>query len=314
MLLSDFPNLHILQLPLRNTFRGIDTREVAVFQGTVGWSEFSPFIEYDENESLRWLRAAIEAAQTPWPAMYRDKVAINATLPAVDPRQVAGILSRFKGCTTIKIKVSDFSQGAALVEATLDVIPEARIRLDVNGLWSYEEAISHLTEYHLRFGNVFEYVEQPTAKVEDLKKLRAQSPVKIAADESIRKNLDGDLSEIRNFADVAILKWQPLGGFAAAHAIAEKVGLPVVISSALDTGIGISHGLALAGSFPHLDMACGLGTTSLFEEDICGEQFQIDNGYLKIDRANPLDLEKFAAPDDRVQWWHNRLMKVSELL
>jgi O-succinylbenzoate synthase len=310
----DLANLHILQIPLRNTFRGINTREVAVFQGPQGWSEFSPFLEYDDRESLTWLRAALTAAQEPWPHLYRTKIAINATLPAVTPEKVPSILARFAGCTTVKIKVDDFVNGAALVAATLDLLPEARIRLDVNGGWNYEQALSHLTAYHSRFGEVFEYVEQPSPLVADLKRLHAQSPIKIAADESIRKNLDGDLHEIKEFADVAILKWQPLGGITAAHEIATTIGLPVVVSSALETGVGISHGLALAASLPTLDFACGLGTTSLFESDICGEEFIVQDGYLEVTQALPLDIERYAASADRRQWWQNRIMKVAALL
>lgn len=314
--LTDFgiSDVHVLEIPLRNTFRGIDTREALIFKGPQGWSEFSPFTEYSDQESLTWLRAAIEAANTPWPTLYRNSIPINATLPAVTPEKVPTILARFAGCTTIKIKVNDFSDGAQLVEATLETIPEAKIRLDVNGGWTLQEALSNLTEYYIRFGNVFEYVEQPTASVSDLKKVRNESPIKIAADESIRKNLDGDLGAIKEIADIAILKWQPLGGIAAAHLIADQIGLPVVVSSALDTGIGISHALALAGSFPELHFACGLGTTSLFEADICGSQFEVKDGEIAISQAEPIDHEKYAATPDRVQWWHNRLMRVSELL
>lgn len=314
MLEQILSTLQVVQLPLRNTFRGIHTREAAIFQADAGWSEFSPFLEYDAVESVTWLKAAIEAAQQPWPELHRTRIPVNATLPAVQPDQVAAILSRFNGCTTVKIKVDSFAQGAPLVEATLEVIPEATIRIDVNGGWDFDEAITHLTEFHIRFGNLFDYVEQPVVAIDELKKLKSESPIKIAADESIRKNLGGELEAIREYADVAVLKWQPLGGFTAAHTIAERIGLPIVVSSALDTGIGISHSLALAASFKELPYACGLGTTSLFEADICGEQFQVDAGFLNVQRALPIDIERFAAPADRVQWWKNRIMSAGELL
>jgi len=308
------PDLQVLSIPLRNKFRGITTREVAIFRGSEGWSEFGPFLEYDDAEVSTWMEAALEAANNPWPTLHRDRVAINATLPIVEVDQVAGILQRFPGSTTVKIKVDDFESGAGVVEEVLNLYPDMKIRLDVNGGWDSDEAISNLLEYHLRFGNVFEYVEQPSLDTSTLKKIKAQSPIKIAADESIRKNLTGDLAQIREFADIAIIKWQPLGGFKAAHRIAQEIGLPVVVSSALDTGIGISHSLALAASFSELPFACGLGTTSLFAADICGAQFEVRDGALEVQSATPVDIERFAAPADRVQWWKNRIMSAGELL
>ena len=314
MTLSLPQELHVLQLPLRNTFRGIDTREVLVFRGVAGWSEFSPFTEYSDLESLTWLKAALEAAANPWPELYRNKIAINATLPVVAADAVPGILKRFNGCTTIKIKVDDFESGAERVAATLECIPDAKIRLDVNGGWDLATALSHTEKYFERFGEVFEYIEQPSHSLEVLRELHQRSPIKIAADESIRKHLSSDLAEIAECADIAILKWQPLGGFVQAHTIAKTIGLPVVISSALETGIGISHGLALAASFPELPYACGLGTTSLFLEDICGDQFTVNEGFLEVQSAEPMDLERFRAPTERQEWWQNRLMRIGELL
>lgn len=309
-----FPELHVLSIPMRNTFRGIDTREVVIFRGPHGWSEFSPFVEYGEAEAVVWMRAALEAANNPWPTLHRTKIKANATLPIVDPKRVPAILDRYHGCTTVKIKVDTFEVGSQLVEATLNHIPDAKIRLDVNGGWRVDEARNNLLEFHLRFGEVFEYIEQPCEKSNELREIHKDSPIKIAADESIRKNIEGDLEGVKEFADVAILKWQPLGGFAATHRIAKRIGLPVVISSALETGVGISHSLALAASFESLEFACGLGTTSLFEADICGDQFAIKNGFIQVETAFPNEIDRFIASPDRTTWWHNRLMKVAELL
>ena len=153
------PDLQVLSIPLRNKFRGITTREVAIFRGSEGWSEFGPFLEYDDAEVSTWMEAALEAANNPWPKLHRDRVAINATLPIVEVDQVAGILQRFPGSATVKIKVEDFESGAGVVEEVLNLYPDMKIRLDVNGGWDSDEAISNLLEYHLRFGNVFEYVE-----------------------------------------------------------------------------------------------------------------------------------------------------------
>lgn len=307
-----FSDLTILSIPLQNKFRGINYREVAIFRGTEGWSEFSPFLEYDIAEAKIWLDAALEAANNPWPELHRNKIAINATVPIVAPNEVKTILKRYSGCKTVKIKVDDFENGALVVEATLDHIPDTKIRLDVNGGWDQSTAISNLLEYHLRFGSVFEYVEQPCHSTSELSVVKAETPIPIAIDESIRKNLSNDLSQLSEIADIAILKWQPLGGFASAHKIAETVGLPVVISSALETGIGISHGLALAASFRDSDFSCGLGTVALLESDICNPPALVENGFLEVVRREPAGIDKYRASAERVQWWNDRIVKILE--
>ena len=308
------PDLTILSIPLRNKFRGITIREVALFRGEHGWSEFGPFLEYDDLEAATWMRAALEAAHQPWPTLYRNQIPINATLPIVEVPQVAEILQRFPGSTTVKIKVDDFENGAKIVEEVLRINENYRIRLDVNGGWSSEQAISNLLEYHLRFGNVFEYVEQPCADLQDLALVKSEIPIKIAADESIRKNLGANFEEFKSFADIAILKWQPVGGFKAAHRLAQEIGLPVVISSALETGVGISHGLALAASFEAESLACGLGTVALFEADICEPAVLASDGYLEVKRREPKLRESYLASPERTAHWKRRIVRTLELI
>ena len=310
-----FQEFNVVAIPTRTSYRGIALREAVLFRGTQGWSEFSPFVEYDDAESASWLNAAVEAAYTAWPKSFRELIPINATLPQVEVDQVPKILDAFTGCSTIKIKVSDFEVGSELVEASLEHIPDAKIRLDVNGKWTLEQALEYLYQYHLRFGPVFEYIEQPCEAASDLAKLRREIPIKIAVDESIRKHLADDFSELNHFADIAILKWQPIGGFDTVHEIASRVGLPVVISSALETGVGISHGLALAASFPKLDFACGLGTVALLESDICEPALIPANGELEVMRVEPSErlLKKYAASDERLQWWKNRVSRIWEV-
>jgi len=307
-----FQDFTVVAIPTKTTFRGITVREVALFHGSEGWSEFSPFLEYEKQESSAWLRAAVEGANTPWPHLYRNEVAVNATLPIVPVDLVAGILSSFEGCSTVKIKVNDFETGSELVEETLNILPEAKIRLDVNGSWTLDEALLHLHDFHLRFGKVFEYIEQPCASLADLGKLKPQIPMKIAVDESIRKNLDSDFSNLHDVADIAIVKWAPTGGIASAHAIAAQTGLPVVVSSALDTGIGISHALALAASFESLEYACGLGTIALLESDICTPPLIAEHGVIEVKRREPdfKLVEKYRANEERQDWWKNRVTEI----
>lgn len=311
--MNSFPDLTVVSIPTRTNFRGIRTREIALFRGSEGWSEFSPFLEYGKEEASTWLKAALEGANTPWPTLKRSSIAINATLPIVPVAQVQAILSRFEGCTTVKIKVDDFEGGSELVEETLNIIPNAKIRLDVNGSWSLEDALLHLYDFNLRFGKVFEYIEQPCESLSDLAQLKKEVPMKIAVDESIRKNLGSDFSSLREVADVAIVKWAPSGGIAAAHALVDEIGLPVVVSSALDSGIGISHSLALAASFDELPYACGLGTIGLLESDICSPPALVENGFLEVIRREPdfALVEKYRASEERQNWWKNRISKIT---
>jgi O-succinylbenzoate synthase len=308
------PDLLILSIPLRNTFRGINVREVALFRGVAGWSEFSPFLEYEDQEAATWMRAALEAANEPWPELFHDRIAINATLPIVKAEEVGAILQRFPGVTTVKMKVNNFSQSARVVEEVLSILPEMKIRLDVNGGWSASEAIAQLGAFHERFGNVFDYVEQPCMSLDELAQVKAESAIPIAADESIRKNLNSNFHDLSRYADLAILKWQPLGGFQAAQKIAQEIGLPVVISSALETGIGISHGLALAASFPDLDRACGLGTVALFEADISLPTALVEGGFLDVQRREPVGFERYLATPGREEHWKRRILRTLELI
>ncbi len=307
-----FADFTVVSIPTRTNFRGINFREAALFQGPEGWSEFSPFLEYGPTESKTWLTAAIEGAYRPWPAAVRTEIEVNATLPRVSADQVAQLLNRFPGCKTVKIKVNDFVTDSNLIEATLDHIPDAKIRLDVNGGWTLQEALLNLHDYHLRFGKVFEYVEQPCLDLSDLKKLKAEIPIKIAVDESIRKYLNSDMGELRDCADIAIIKWAPSGGIAAAKELIMQIGLPTVVSSALDTGIGISHNVALASSLTELPYACGLGTVALLVDDIVSPALIPHEGKLRRERVVPDSalLHKYRATEDRQIWWQDRVLEI----
>lgn len=306
-----FADLEVLSIPTRTNFRGINFREVLIFQGSHGWSEFSPFLEYSDTESRTWLHAALEGATKPWPKLFKKTIEINATLPKVSIDKVPEILNRFPGAKSIKIKVDDFERDSELVEAALDFAPNAKIRLDVNGGWDLKTALLNLHDFHMRFGPVFEYIEQPCTDLEDLKKLKLEIPMKIAVDETIRKNLKNNFSTLKECADFAILKWQPVGGISAATKIAREIGLPVVISSALETGIGLSHGLALASSL-NVDLACGLGTANLLESDIVNEELEISNGEIAVIPRSPNQslIAKYRATEERRSWWETRLNRV----
>ncbi len=308
----------VVRLPMRVPFRGILEREALLLRGPVGWGEFAPFLEYDDAESARWLAAAIEAAWVGWPAPRRTTVPVNATVPAVPADQVADVLARFPGCTTAKVKVAQAGQQLAddvhRVAAVREVLGRSgRVRVDANGAWSVDDAVDALTAlaaYDL------EYVEQPCASIEELAELRralerAGIAMLVAADESVRKADDPLRVARAGAADLLVLKVAPLGGVAAALAIAEECGLPVVVSSALDTSVGIAAGIALAAALPDLPYACGLATASLLAADVVRPGLVPVDGVLPTGAVVPEAdlLDTLAAPDDRRHWWMDRMQR-----
>lgn len=315
--------LSVVQIPMRVRFRGVTVREAALIAGPKGWGEFAPFPEYDDLESSRWLAAAFEAGWVGWPDPVRCAVPVNATVPAVPVGEVASILARYEGCTTVKVKVAELGQrlGDDLdrVAEVRDVMgPGARIRVDANGGWTVDEAVDALRRL-AAYG--LEYAEQPCATVEDLARLRVALAhngidVLVAADESIRKAQDPMRVVREEAADVIVVKVAPLGGVRSALAIAQQCGLPTVVSSALDTSVGIRAGLALAAALPELPFACGLSTVELLAGDVTDDSLVPAAGSIAL-RDLTMDrvlLERWHAPADREQWWRERLMRCYRLL
>ncbi|GAB3588116.1 o-succinylbenzoate synthase [Calidifontibacter terrae] len=318
----DLP-LHVVSLPLNTRFRGVEHREVALIQGPAGWGEFSPFLEYEPAEAARWLAAAIEAATDGFPAPLRDAVPVNATVPAVGPSVVPTVLARYDGCTTAKVKVAERGQSladdlnrVAAVRAWMG--KSARVRVDANGGWSVDEALAAIQSLR---GYDLEYVEQPCATVEELAELRTALArngidVLIAADESIRKAEDPLRVKALGAADVAVMKVAPLRGVRNALAIAAQIELPVVVSSALDSSVGMSAGVAFAAALPDLPYACGLGTIELFAGDVVTDSLVPRAGLLRPGTVTPDPelLERWAAPPQRVAWWRARVAAAYALL
>ncbi len=307
--------LHVVALPMRVRFRGITTREVALIEGPAGWGEFGAFLEYGPPEAAHWLASAIEAAYREPPPLRRDRVPINATVPAVGPEEVPGVLARFPGARTAKVKVAEPGQvladDVARVNAVRELVPT--VRVDANGGWSVEEAAAAAAA--LTADGPLEYLEQPCATVEELAALRRRIDVPIAADESIRKAED-PLAVVRaRAADVAVLKVAPLGGLSALLDIAARIDIPVVVSSALDSAVGISAGLTAAAALPVLRHACGLGTGGLFVEDVAEPVVPVD-GCLPVGpvRPDPARLQALAAPPERRRWWIDRVKACHRLL
>jgi O-succinylbenzoate synthase len=314
----------VVSLPLTTRFRGIDIREALLLSGPAGWTEFSPFVEYDDAEAAAWLRAALDFGwREPFlPPSAPAQIRVNATLPAVGADSVEEVLARFPGCRTVKVKVAEagqeLSDDVARVARTRDYLgPDGRIRIDANGAWNLDEAehaIHALAEFDL------EYVEQPCATIDELAQIRKRVKymgIPIAADESVRKADDPVAVARAKAADILILKAQPLGGIERALEIIEEAGLPVVVSSALDTSIGISMGAYLAASIPGgLQYDCGLATAALLAADVTEEPLLPKHGQIDVRRIDVSEqlFTEHAASRDRTNWWLARLKRVHALL
>lgn len=309
MLDSILESIQVVALPTKTDFRSVRVREVALFEGPAGWGEFSPFLEYDAKECVPWLVSAIEAALITPPRSIRNEIWVNATLPALNKKEeISEVLSWYPGCTSVKVKVgSDLHEDLARIAYVRELLPDAQIRIDVNGNWSADYAIASINAI---YENVeLEYVEQPCGTLAELRELkgRLQVPVLIAGDEVIRKSTDPLALNLQGAVDIVMLKAAPLGGIKRCLEIAEAHGLPVVVSSALDSAVGISYGLKLAAVLPQLSYACGLGTGQLLISDVA--TLPIIDGTIVVNSVTPdaVALNEHAISPQRLDWWRQRV-------
>ena len=311
---SVLETMRVVALPTMSNFRGINVREVALFKGEYGWAEFSPFLEYSDAECAPWLACAIEAATQPRPELYRKSIKINGTIPALnDRKEIEQIVDAFPLVKTFKVKVGEnLDEDIARLTWIKSLRPQAKIRIDVNGNWSVAEAVTHLRAIYGAIGEL-EYVEQPCATIDELRELKEKLEIDIliAGDEVLRKAKDPFAVDLNGAVDILMLKVQPLGGIARARALAEHHKLPVVISSALESAVGINYGLILAASFPEVNFDCGLGTGALLSSDVA--QMPIVNGEIEIRDFEP-EMSAYEVAPARFEWWKNRVMKTAELL
>ena len=302
-------SLRVVALPTRTDFRSVKVREVALIEGPKGWGEFSPFVEYESSECVPWLVSAVEAATVLPPEVLRPQIQVNATLPAINGREnIAEVLSWFPGCTTVKIKVgADLHEDLARIATVCDLAPLAKIRIDVNGSWTVGRAIQAIYAIHAICE--LEYVEQPCESIDEMRELkrRVAFPVTIAGDEVVRKAIDPMTVDLRDAIDVLLLKVAPLGGIKKSMEIAAHHGKPAVVSSALDSAVGISYGLRLAAVLPQMNYACGLGTGQLLSADVAN--LPIIGGMMGVDSVvpDPRQIEKYAISPERLDWWRARV-------
>ncbi|MFD2090120.1 o-succinylbenzoate synthase [Blastococcus deserti] len=300
--------VRVWSVAMRTRFRGIDVRNGVLVRGPAGWGEFSPFWDYDDAESRRWWNSAVESAVEGWPAPVRSAVPVNVTVPAVAADRAAAIV-RASGCAAAKVKVAEPGQtpadDLARVEAVRDVLgPAGAVRVDANAAWDVGTAVARIRELD-RVG--LEYVEQPCATLEELAALRRRIEVRVAADEVVRRSADPLRVDLREACDVVVLKVQPLGGVRAALRVAEAHGLPCVVSSALESSVGIAAGVALAAALPELPFACGLATVALLTDDVTSDPLLPVDGVLAVRRPDPDRLDAVAADPGTAARWRARL-------
>jgi O-succinylbenzoate synthase len=296
-------DVRVWSVPMRSRFRGIDVRDGVLVRGPAGWGEFSPFWDYDVSESRRWWAAAVEGAVDGWPDPVRTSVPVNVTVPAVDAERAHAIVAA-SGCRTAKVKVAEPGQTAAddlaRVEAVRDALgPRGAIRVDANAAWDVDTAVARIAELDRV---ELEYVEQPCATLDELVALRRRVDVRVAADEVVRRADDPLRVDLREACDVVVLKVQPLGGVRAALRVAEAHGLPCVVSSALESSVGIAAGVALAAALPELPFACGLATVALFTGDVSSEPLLPVDGFLPVRRPEPDRDDVTADPATTARW------------
>lgn len=306
----------VVSVPLNVRFRGVTHREALLFRGPEGWGEFCPFLEYEPPEAARWLACAIESAWQPYPPAVRERIPVNATVPAVGPERVPEVLARSRGeVREVKIKVAEPGQSLeedlARIAAVRRAAPGAVVKMDANGGWGHEAALDALRAF-AEFSPA--YVEQPVPTIAGLARLREAVEreglgVPIAADESVRKESDPLRVAAEGAADLIVVKAAPLGGPHHALSIIRESGLPAVVSSALETSVGMSAGLALAAALPALDHGCGLGTASLLAGDLVAEPLIPEDGFLPAGRVDPDPgrLEEWAVGGSRRDAWLERL-------
>ncbi len=309
----------VFALPLKREFRGVTVREGLLIEGPSGWGEFAPFADHADEHAGRWLAAALEQAYGRWPMLLRTTVPVNAIIPVTDPLTTRDLVEQAigQGCTTIKTKVGavdfddDVQRVAAIRAALDDAGVSGAIRIDTNQRWTLTEALARIGVLDA-IAEGLEYVEQPVADRDDLQAIRRQLDVPVAVDEGIRLAADpaAAVADLREVADIAVLKSIPLGGVVPALELAARCRLPVVVSGSLDSSVGLASGLWLAGCLPELEHACGLGTGALLAEDVLTQPPTIIDGRLQVRRERPERFDPAGLVDDDMrERWRARFLR-----
>jgi O-succinylbenzoate synthase len=275
----------MVEVPFRRPWQGLTHRRAVIVEGPAGFGEMSPLPGFPSDPD-RCRRSAEEAAFTGWLPPVRRQVAVNAVIGAVPPAEAAARATEAvsRGMGTVKVKVGDADDIDRVAQIRNAVGPGTRLRVDANGAWDLDTAVDRLgalRRYDL------ELAEQPVASLADLARLRRRTDIRLAADECVRSLDDARRLAALEAADVLVVKVQPLGGVRAALAVVEAAGVPAIVTSMLETSVGLAAGLALAAALPELPFACGLATATLLAADITDDPLVAHDGVLELRPVRP---------------------------
>jgi len=269
-----------VRLPVRHPWSGATFRDATIIEGPAGFGEASPLPGFDCDPEQA-MRSAQEAANDGWPPPRRHQVAVNALIPAVAPGDAVrmAVEATREGFTCLKVKMGVGDDLGRVSEIRNAVGPAVKLRIDANGAWDLETARQRLTalaRYDL------ELAEQPVASLEDLARLRRLVDIPLAADEAVR-HVDDALRLARlGAADAVVVKVQPLGGVRGALAVIDAAGVPAIVTSMMETSVGLAAGLALAAALAELPFACGLATASFLAADVTTDPLLPEGGMLGV--------------------------------
>jgi O-succinylbenzoate synthase len=306
--LIDLDSSPVFAIPLRD---GTAVYEGVLVEGPQGWGEFGPPSDAGDAALVRWLTAATEPGTVGWPDPVRGRIPIAATVPAVDPSRAHDIAVA-AGCRSATVEVgTTLADDVARVAAVREALgPDGAIRCDAKGRWGVDTAVAAIAELHRVAGDL-EFVVQPCRDLADGARVRARVDVRIAADASV---LDAHEPVTRETADVAVVSCGPLGGARRALRVAETTGLPCVVTSTVQTSIGLMAGLALAGALPELPYACELGGRALLAGDVVAQSrsLTVADGFLPVAPMPPAPqpelIDRYAVTDpQRIAWWRDRV-------
>jgi O-succinylbenzoate synthase len=254
-----------------------------------------PSISFGIETALHYLhinRLKGKKSDTPKVRRREKKIPVNALLVPGElnvAEQVSKILA--KGFKTIKLKVGrqDLKDDINMVNHVTSILPEGiRLRLDANGLWSFQEALAFGRGVNNSF---IEYIEEPFTHTEYLTEFYEETGIPCAMDESLRVI---DLKNPKIFHGVRgfVLKPTILGGIGQTMAfiqLAKAHSIKPIISSCFECGPGFALLMKIAAGIDFDDSASGLDTLRYLEKDLFVNPIEIREGVISLDTQLRLD-------------------------
>ena len=314
--------LHVVAIPMRVPFRGVTTREVALLEGPAGWGRV---------RAVRRVRAARGVALAgggggvgvgaAGPRPCATSVPVNATVPAV------GAERRGRGAGAVPRVHDGQGQGGRARPGRSPTTstgspPSGRSWARRRGCGSTPTAAGRSTTRSPRWRGpgAATASSTPSSRAPPSRSCATcGSPWRATA--STCRSRPTSPSARRRTPCACVTSRPPTSSWSRSRRsagcgrrwrVVEACGLPAVVSSALDTSVGIAAGVALAAALPGLDHACGLGTVALLDGDVAPRSAACRShgvagrvGRVAADAGAP----RAAAPRrrDRVAWWRERV-------